>query len=155
MNWYRYSANIIPFDVDAMDDVDYDQYDYGDQADKVFNDSGIRFDSTKNISHLAEENGVIIGAVASGWGQQDDTYVFAFDVVVKPEFRGKSFAGLKLISEGINKYNSEAPDYREMGYNTMMRLWVVNSRLVPILERKYNFEIESQYSDGSAHMIRY
>lgn len=155
MNWYRLAANVIPFDADTMEDVGYDQYDYADQADKVFQESKIRYDSKKNLSHLAIENGVVIGAVASGWDKEDDAYVFSFDVVVKPEFRGKSFAGLNLISEGIQKYNSESSDYSEMGYNTMMRLWVVNPKLVPILERKYNLEIESQYSDGSAHMIMY
>jgi len=157
MNWYKLAANIISFDPDTMDDVDYDQYDYAYQADKVFQESKIRYDSTKNLSHLAVEDGVVIGAVASGWSKDSDigAYVFAFDVVVKPEFRGKSLAGLKLISEGISRYNSEASIYRDMGYNTMLKLWVVNPRLVPILERKYNLEIESKYEDGSAHMIMY
>ena len=49
--------------------------------------------------------------------------------------------------EDLRTYQSEFP-------NTYARVWVINPKLVRVLEKRYGFEIESQYNDGSAHMLR-
>ena len=166
MNWYdlaKYAAQIVPFNEedDGEDDerLGMDRYDAMDQADKAFQASGVRYDSRKRISQMAIEDGKVIGAVASGWSTEDgdekDTAVFSFDIAVKPEFRGPAMVGMKLIAAAMQHYKYEASQYREMGFNTLMRLRVINPRLVPVLEKKFGFELESSHGDGSAHMIMY
>ena len=158
MNWWKRATSIIPFSVDDIDtEYETDPYDLADQAESVFQESGIRPDSSKELSHLAIEDGQVIGAVSSGWSneqgyEEEYVHVFSFDISVKPEFRGKGLVGIKLIQEAIDHYESEKEIY---GVKTMMRLWVVNPRLIPILENRYGFDIESSYSNGSAHMVRY
>jgi len=168
MNWYKQafhffgkqSANIIPFNVDTIDDVDYDQYEYADQAEQVFRDTKIRPDNTKNLSHLAVEDGRVVGAISSGWSNdkntghgEGDVWIYSFDIAVLSKFR-KGLTGLKLISEAIKTYQSDRLEYEDMGGQTMMRLWVVNPNLIPILER-YGFQIEAEHGNGSAHMVMY
>jgi len=154
MNWYKQAVNIVPFSLEDDIDIDLDEdiYDLADQADKVFEDSGVRPDSTKDLSHLAIEDGRVIGAISSGWGNEDDVSVFSFDISVLPEFRGKGLVGIKLIKEAIEYYESFSSQY---DMKTMMRLWVINPRLVHVLEDRFGFDIESTNSDGSAHMVRY
>lgn len=164
MNWYKRiisTVTIEPFDYENTDpsDVDYDLNERYDQADMAFNKSKIRYDSSKNISHVAVENGQVIGAVASGWsmnrdyGDDGDIWVYSFDVAVDPQHRG-SMAGIKLISEAIQYYEQTKGTYQEMGGKTMMSLFVVNERLIPILESKFKFQIESN-SFGGCRMVRY
>ena len=167
MNWYQrmiFAADVFPFDPEGDNDdphpaiADMDHWEVANQADKVFNASGIRPQSTSNISHVAVEDGQVIGSVSSEWSQEEGDgehplYVFKFDVAVLPKFRGPAMVGMKLIRQAMEKYRHEKHMYQEMGGSTMMRLWVVNPRLVPVLESKFGFEVESQYGDGSAHLI--
>ncbi len=139
--------------------IDHEEnWEEADEAEQVFKQNDIRFDSTKNISQVAVENGVVIGALASGWSKsqeygEETVAVFAFDLVVKPEFRRQG-VGLKLIQNAIAKYNSEKNDYQEMGEKTMMRIWVINPILVPVLEG-LGFDVEATYQNGSAHLVAY
>jgi GNAT superfamily N-acetyltransferase len=128
-----------------------------EEAERVFKQNNIRIDSTKNISQIAVENGVVIGALASGWSTSQEygekVAIFAFDLVVKAEFRRQG-VGLKLIQNAIAKYNSEKHEYEEKGHKTMMRIWVINPILVPVLEG-LGFTVEATYKNGSAYLIAY
>ncbi len=164
MNWYKRLSSITvePFDYEnTPDDVDYDANVRMDQAEDAFNKSKITPDRDKNISHVAIEDGKVIGAVSSGWSRVHEpdgpVWIFSFDVAVNPEHRGPQMAGIKLISEAVRHYDSNKAEYidAEGGGRTMMRLWVVNPRLVPILEAKFGFTIEAEYGAGGAHMVRY
>lgn len=156
MNWLkRISYNVVPFNLEGAWDYDGNPYQDADIADQIFKQRGIRYDSTKRLSQLAVENGTVIGAIASGWHPSHDyneeVYVFSFDVAVKKEFQG-GLAGMKLIEEAIQQYEQEKEAY---GEKTMMRLWVINPRLIPILERRFGFEVEAFHGDGSAHLTRF
>lgn len=157
MNWFKYSVNIIPFyEEGEMDDaITIDRYDMMDQADQAFDDSMIRKSRDEQYSQMAIEDGKVIGAIASGWQTDNElkTAIFTFSVAVSPKFRGKGMVGLKLIKAAIQQYQRDKNDYEEMGYYPYMRLWVINPKLVPYLEQRLGFEIESQYSDGSAHLV--
>lgn len=144
------SYTIIPFSYDDMD-YERDTYQDADAADAIFKDRGIRVDSTKEISILAVAGDEVIGAVASGWYREEDVQVFAFDVAVKGG-HDKGLVGLKLIEEAIRQYQQTAAVYT---MPTMMRLWVINPKLVGILEQRYGFEVEARHGDGSAHLVRY
>lgn len=136
-----------------------DNWEEAEQAEQVFRENKIRPDSAKNISQVAIENGVVIGALSSGWSisreyGDEQVSVFSFDLVVKPEFRRQG-VGMTLIQNAISKYNAEKNDYREMGNQTMMRIWVVNPILIPVLER-LGFQAESEpYENGSVHLVAY
>ena len=156
--WYKRAD-----DADFMNVDPEENWEEAEQADQVFKSEGIRYGRDKNVSQVAIENGVVIGALASGWdrdnGYGEDVMVFSFDLVVKPECRRQG-VGLKLIQDATNKYNQEKLDYQESGSQTMMRIWVVNPILIPVLER-FGFTIESSYevdglgNPGSAHLIAY
>lgn len=136
-----------------------DNWEEAEQAEQVFRENKIRPDSAKNISQVAIENGVVIGALSSGWSisreyGDEQVSVFSFDLVVKPEFRRQG-VGMTLIQNAISKYDAEKNDYREMGNQTMMRIWVVNPILIPVLER-LGFQTESEpYENGSVHLVAY
>jgi len=163
MNWYKLSQiDIIPFDYENNDnyDIDYEREDYQSGAEKTFSESGIRVSRDKNMTQLAIENGKVIGAIASSWNKEDeydgkDVYVFSFDIAVKPEFRGPKMVGLKLIAAAIKQYEHEKTIYEETDGLTMMRLWVVNRRLIPVLEQKFGFDLESDLGKSGAYLIRY
>ncbi len=156
--WYKKADDANFISVHPEDD-----WEEAEQADQIFKKQKLRYGRDKNISQVAIEDGIVIGALASGW-TRDDSYgenvmVFSFDLVVKPEFRRRG-VGLKLIQDAIFRYNQEKLDYKEMSNKTMMRVWVVNPVLIPVLEN-LGFEIESSYevdglgNPGSAHLIAY
>jgi hypothetical protein len=129
-------------DADDYDDIDYDVWVAADQADAVMKKSGIRPDRNKELSLIALDNkSNVIGAVYDSYDHNEKTY--SFDVAVLPEYR--SGTGLKLIKEAIEI---------GQGFDYNITLWVVNPKLVKVLENKFDFEIETQHSDGSAHMIK-
>jgi len=104
--WYKKADD----DADFMHIDPEENWEEAEQADQVFKSEGIRYGRDKNVSQVAIENGVVIGALASGWdrdnGYGEDVMVFSFDLVVKPEFRRQG-VGLKLIQDAIKKYNQE------------------------------------------------
>jgi len=156
--WYKRAD-----DADFMNVDPEENWEEAEQADQVFKQNDIRYGRDKNISQVAIENGVVIGALASSWdkdnGYGEDVMVFSFDLVVKPEFRRQGI-GLQLIQNAIKKYNEDKIYYQESGQKTMMRIYVVNRILIPVLE-KLGFDIESTYqvdswgNPGSAHLIAY
>ncbi len=158
--WYK---KIKADDASYKEVYPEENWEEAEQAEQIFKQEKINFGRNKDISQVAIENGIVIGALASGWdrnnGYGEDVMIFSFDIVIKPEFRRQGI-GLGLIQQAIKKYNTEKLEYQEMGENTMMRLWVVNPVLIPVLE-KMGFQIESSYevdglgSPGSAHLIAY
>lgn len=152
MNWYRQSQ-IEYRGINPEEDLDE-----SDEAEQIFRKVPLGVDRSKDFSHVAIENGVVIGAIASGW-QQDNSAgepeaVFAFDLAVKPEFRRRG-VGLTLIQQAVKQYERDKGMYEEMGSRTLMRLWVVNQLLIPVLEQKFGFHLEAEHEGGSVHMVRY
>ena len=121
-------------------DHTYDPWVAADQADKVAAKSGIRIDSTKELTYIAT------GALWSHLSN-DEPPKFDFDVAVDPDWRSGRL-GLQLIDHAIKDLRNHQGAFP----GTFAEVWVVNPKLVRVLERRYGFEIQSQYRDGSAHM---
>lgn len=139
------TANIVPWDEMADD---YDPWVTADQAEAVAKNSGIRISSDKELSFIAlDDRGDVVGAIWTSFIPDDIGAVFDFDVAVDKSSRGGNI-GLQLIDAALGLYE----DQRDMADHTYIRVWVVNPKLVRVLERKYGFEISNQYADGSAHM---
>jgi GNAT superfamily N-acetyltransferase len=150
MNWYKKAAEVFHYNEDAdFDDEDYfqgtDIYDVADQADKVFENAGIRPDNTKELAYVSMENGEVTGGVFNSWHDSE----YSFYIAIMPEHRGKGNIFKELLDAAMYQYEFDKEAY---GDEARMRLWVVNPKLVRVLENKYGFEIEEQHSDGSAHM---
>jgi len=163
MSWYKKTEieyRNMPSTEDFDDeDSDIDVYQAMDEAEKVFQNSGIRPDSRKEMTNIALSDGTVIGAIASNWSEATDydfpVMEFSFDVAVDKKFRGSEQVGMKLIQEAINTYEEEKTMYEESDYKTRIKLWVINTGLIPILEKFFGFEIESDLGHGQAHMVRY
>lgn len=171
MNWYKraqlkYRTLPHPDAMDYDEDFDADAVDEArNDIEEIFIQRGIRPDSTKEFTDVAMNDHLAVGGVASGWSDNNDydfpVKEFSFDVATEdprnrtPNRGGTGMMGMKLIQEGINKYEAEKSDWEEMGYKTMIRLWVVNPRLIPILERRFGFDIETEHSEGGAHMVKF
>jgi ribosomal protein S18 acetylase RimI-like enzyme len=137
---------IVPW-TDEDYDTTYDPWVAADQADAVASKSGIRISSDKELASIALVGDDVVGAVWTSL-TNDEPPVFDFDVAVDPDFRGTSRVGLKLIDSAVEDLRSHQGDF----HGTSIRVWVINPKLVRVLENRYGFEIESQYEDGSAHM---
>lgn len=105
-------------------------------VEQISKKAGIRFNSNKDVSIVASVGDQIIGGVAdvvyedNEWEQPVMTY--DFDVVVDPQWQGYQMVGFKLIDAAIR--NAQSKDAQ------MIRTWVVNKRLAPIMQSKYGFE---------------
>ena len=148
-------VDIVPWTDDSYD-IDHrpnhsnpmhrvDPWVAADQADQVAHKSGIRINRDKELTFIALVDDNVIGAVWSSLSN-DDPPVFDFDVAVDPAFRGR--VGLQLIDSAIEDLRSHQGEFP----GAHARVWVINPKLVRVLENRYGFEIESQYPDGSAHM---
>jgi hypothetical protein len=61
--------------------------------------------------------------------------------------------GMKLIKQAEDERKNIESMYNQKAYT---RLWVVNPKLAKILQHpKYGYDAESEYDDGSAHLIKY
>jgi GNAT superfamily N-acetyltransferase len=152
LTWYkRADADFRQIDPES-------DWEEAEQGYQLFKQEKIRYDSTKNIQQVAVENGNVIGALASGWSKSgeygEDSAIFSFDLVVKPEFR-RQRVGYELIRGAVAQYLQDKREYAEMGIGTLMRLWVVNPVLIPVLERDFGFQVEADHGEGGVHMIRY
>lgn len=143
---FRSVAKVVGWDEIADD---YDPWEAMDQAEKVAADSGIRIGRDKDLQFIAiDESGTVVGAVWASLDGSDEGTVYDFDVAVDPKHRSGRI-GLELIDAALGDYEYHKAD----DPNTYVRVWVVNPKLVRVLERRYNFDIESEYRDGSAHMV--
>ena len=149
-----YSKSSSKIEFWSEDSDDYDPWVAADQADDVAKKSGIRIDSTKELKFIAlNEKDEVIGAAWDSFDHDSefdgfDGFEYSFDVAVLPEYRGGT--GLKLIETCMDEFKNMQSEHP----NSRIKLWVVNPKLVPFLERKYDFEIEMKHSDGSAHMYK-
>ena len=165
MNWYLKflcsAAEIHPFDYETwdeyqesigMDGIETEQV--ATDAEKAFSESKINLSRDKEISRVVILDGKTIGAIATGWdvNNSDKMAEFSFDMAIQPNYRGNVGLLLKMINEGIKTYRNEGAGYNEAGYDVYMRLWVVNKKLVNVLQR-YGFEVDEDHGDGTAHMI--
>ena len=126
---------------------DYDPWVTADQADQVAAKSGIRIDSTKELTYIAiNDSGNVVGALWSHLSN-DDPPKFDFDVAVDPSWRSGRL-GLQLIDNAIEDLRNHQGEFP----GTYAEVWVINPKLVRVLENRYGFEIMSHYKDGSYQM---
>jgi len=162
MNWYfkfiSSAAEIHPYNYENWDEYQesigmepIDPEIVGTEAERSFSESKINLDRNKDISRVVMLDGKVIGSIASGWSVYDKVAKFAFDMAIKPEYRGNVSLLFRMIEEGIKMFRQDAGDYEEMGNYVEMVVWVVNRRLIKVLER-FGFEVDEDYGDGGAHM---
>ena len=132
-----------------------------DKANAIATISGIRAGRNKEPRILAyDEKGEVVGAAFVSVEQDhqftqhagEPVHRYEFDVVVHPKARGTDLVGIKLIRAAEkDKQNFEA----ELG-KTFTRLWVVNPQLAKLLQsKKFGYEAESEYKDGTAHLLKW
>lgn len=145
------SVEFMYYDPENFDDSDLDPYEVAHKAEVVAMEAGIRIMSNKELKFVALDHSYSDPVVGGVWAatyhdDDNDAEVYDFDVAVDKDFRGPERVGLKLIDLALSDYQDLPADRK------YVRVWVINPKLVRVLERKYGFEIESQNGDGSAHM---
>lgn len=136
---------------DLVDDNGYSVY---EQALAIANQSGIHINRNKDLLLVAmDDNSNVVGAVWNALYHDDDqeAMVFDFDVAVRPESRGSSKIGLKLIDAAIKEFENLKADYDRI----YIRVWVINPKLAHWLEYHRDFNVEGEHGDGSKHMTYY
>ena len=131
------------------------------KAEAIATISGIRAGRDKEPTIIAyDEKGEVVGAAFTSFSKDhefsdhygEDVHQFEFDVVAHPKARGTDLVGIKLIRAAeTEKQNLE----NEFG-RTFSRLWVVNPQLARLLQTpKFGYEAESEYKDGTAHLLKW
>lgn len=136
-----------------------DDWEYGEKAYQIAKEVRIRPDSTKNPTIIAlNDKEEVIGAVFTSWSEDKEVqhhepvYKWDFDVVVDPKWQGYDNVGMKLIKTAeTERHNLASMD----GVASYTRLWVVNPRLAKILQARHGYDAESEYKDGSAHLVKH
>lgn len=148
------TLEVVGFDSDGFD-TDYDPWVVAGQAEAIADRVGIRISRDKQLTYVALIEDRCVGAVWSNWYQTDEydededgerAWVFDFDVVSDPAYRAAGPIGVKLIEAALDEYRAAN------WYRKMIRVYVVNPKLINFLERHYGFESEGTYSHGAAHM---
>jgi len=139
-----------------------DDWEDADQAYQIAKMVNIRPDRNKEPTIIAKnKNDEVIGAAFTSWTNDHDASQQAgepiakwdFDVVVHPQWQGYEMVGMKLIKQAEDERKNIESMYNQKAYT---RLWVVNPKLAKILQHpKYGYDAESEYDDGSAHLIKY
>jgi|SaaInlV_100m_DNA_2_1039680.scaffolds.fasta_scaffold39411_2 hypothetical protein len=157
MNWYRLAQSSMEINHYDEDSDEYDPYEVSDGIESAFNESKIRPSNDSDPQFFALMGEDVAGGTYSNWrfNEEEDIATYSFDVAVLEKYRGRENVGIKLIDSSIQYYENEKCDYEDMGYRTEMLLWVINPKLVKFFENCRDFEIVSENSDGSAHMVRY
>jgi ribosomal protein S18 acetylase RimI-like enzyme len=143
-------SNNSHYKIDVWDEYsdDYDPWLALDQAEKIASDAGIRISRDKEINFIALVDDNVVGATWKSITYDEDQLIYDFDVAVSKEHRSYNI-GIDLIRNSISEFRSISH------YDSKIRVWVINPKLVNVLERRFGFEISSKYSDGSAHMEYY
>jgi hypothetical protein len=146
------NVQIIPYDEDGYD-TDYDQWVVADQAEKIANDSGIRIARNKTLAYFARVADDVVGAVWSDVYEDtdQDVQVYDFDMAIDKSYRNQVGIFLRLMDAAMKDYRYLRSDFPQ----SYIRVWVVNPRLVGVLERRYGFELEDEHGGGTAHMVYY
>jgi len=149
------SSNIRVVPAEYSDEAFYDSdgYSIWEQAFAIASNSGIHIASNKELAFVAMDGDMVVGGVWSARYHDDDqdAEVYDFDMAVDKTYRGQVGIFLKLMDAAIGEYR----DLLEYNPRTYVRVWVVNPRLIGVLERRYGFELESRHEGGSAHMTFY
>ena len=150
------SQNIQVVPAEYSDEAFYDSdgYSIWEQAFAIASNSEIRIASNKELVYVAiEEDGTVVGAVWSAVYRDDDqdANVYDFDMAIDRQYRNQVGIFLKLMDAALGDYR----DLKAEDPRTYVRVWVVNHRLASVLERRYDFELESQHGNHSCHMVYY
>jgi len=113
-----------------------DDWELAGEVEKISHKAGIRFNSNKDISIIASVGDEVIGGVADAVYMSDqlqsDDIEYDFDVVVDPQWQGYQMVGFKLIDAAIERAGSYEA--------TIIKTWIVNKRLAPIMQARYGFQ---------------
>lgn len=137
-----------------------DDWDDADEAQAIASMFGFIGRGKEPTILAYDEKGKVVGAAFTSFSIDqeftnhygENVHRFEFDVVVHPKARGSDLVGIKLIRAAEKeKENLE----REFG-KTFSRLWVVNPQLARLLQsKKFGYEAESEYKDGTAHLLKW
>ncbi len=157
LEWINFNEGLQILHINPEDD-----WEDADQAYQIAKMVNIRPDRNKEPTIIAKnENDEVIGAAFTSWtndhdaSQQEGEPIakWDFDVVVHPQWQGYEMVGMKLIKQAEDERKNIESMYNQKAYT---RLWVVNPKLAKILQHpKYGYDAESEYDDGSAHLIKY
>jgi len=150
---------------EGLEIIHIDQEENWEEAEyayQIANKVKIRPNRTKSPTIIAiNDNNKVIGAVFTSWEEDHDASesagepiaVWDFDVVVDPEWQGYEMVGIRLIKQAEQERKNMESMYDRKSYT---RLWVVNPKLAKVLQHpRYGYDAESEYEDGSAHLIKY
>lgn len=116
-----------------------EEWELAGKVEQISNMVGIHFMRNKDVRIIAMVGDEVVGGVADVVYDDDGNQTYDFDVVVHPKWQGPSKIGFKLIDAAIE--NAKSLDAH------VIKTWVVNSRLLPIMVNKYGFEgWDEQYS---------
>lgn len=156
-NWLNLKENVKIVHIDPEDD-----WEYGEKAYEIAKMVNIRPNSQKSPTIVAlNDQDEVIGAAFTSWHDDDDASTHAgepisvwdFDVVVHPQWQGYKMVGMQLIQTAEQERKNMENVYGNKAYT---KLWVVNPRLAKVLQsRKYGYNSEAEYKDGSAHLVKY
>ena len=142
--------------------IDEDDWEEADQAIHIAKLVNIGLDPDKEPTIIAKnDNDQVIGAAFTSFSDDKDASEsegqpiskYAFDVVVHPDWQGYQMVGMKLIQAAEKERKTFEKIHGRISYT---RLWVVNPKLAKILQHpKYGYNAESEYEDGSAHLVKY
>jgi hypothetical protein len=157
LEWINFNEGLQILHINPEDD-----WEDADQAYQIAKMVNIRPDRDKEPTIIAKnKNDEVIGAAFTSWTNDHDASQQAgepiakwdFDVVVHPQWQGYEMVGMKLIKQAEDERKNIESMYNQKAYT---RLWVVNPKLAKILQHpKYGYDAESEYDDGSAHLIKY
>jgi hypothetical protein len=157
LEWINFNEGLQILHINPEDD-----WEDADQAYQIAKMVNIRPDRDKEPTIIAKnKNDEVIGAAFTSWtndhdaSQQEGEPIakWDFDVVVHPQWQGYEMVGMKLIKQAEDERKNIESMYNQKAYT---RLWVVNPKLAKILQHpKYGYDAESEYDDGSAHLIKY
>lgn len=118
-----------------------DDWELAAEVEAISRKVQIRSNRGKDVHIIALVGETVIGGVYSEIHQEDEMSVYDFDVVVDPQYQGYQNVGFKLIEAAIQ----EAKHYEVH----VIKAFVVNNRLAPILANKYGFD--GMPPDGKAN----
>lgn len=156
LKWLENVESIEYHHIDPEED-----WDQAGRAYEIAKIVGIRPDSTKSPTIIASNNGDVVGAAFTSWSSDDDASdhlgepvnKWQFDVVVHPNWQGNKLIGIKLIQQAERERRNLEVEFGEKAYT---RLWVVNPKLAKLLQhKKFGYDVESEYPDGTAHLVKY
>lgn len=138
-----------------------EDWEEAEQAEMIARQVQINTGRKDPVLVAKNQNGDVIGAVFANWSDDHEASQMAgfpvalwdFDVVVRPEYQGYHMVGMKLIRSAEQERKNRESELDQKAYT---RLWVVNPRLAKVLQSKrYGYDTEVEYKDGSAHLVKH